>query len=293
MISLLPVFLLVLGAWGQQALEAPEKSGVVEAVEAALGTPAPKAAAPAQEADARRLRPLETHVKLVDVDEDCGGLQGSSFKDPEVMILKYHPPKPPPKDPLIFDLHGDGVRTNRQKTRFDLDGDGVLEAVSDVSPGDGLLIFDADGDGRPGESGREVFGDASDVNGDGKADGLPDGFEALNALVALAVVRGVLAEGAAADGRLDASELGALEKSFGLAVKQGGFGGRVVSLAKARIAAVELASWPSERTKNFDNQGNDLSKRRGAMFLRTDGSKGTYSTMWLSSTAVAKKACPR
>lgn len=292
--------LMAVSAWAGEApvAEAPEKSGVVEAVEAALGAAGPNAdgarprQAPEPEAGTQRLRPLETHVKMVDVDETCGGLQGASFKAPEVMILRYHPPRPRPKDPLIFDLHGDGVRTSRQKVRFDLDGDGSLEQVNDISPGDGLLIFDADGNGRSGENGKEVFGDASDVNGDGKGDGLADGFEALNALARRAVSRGLLAEAALKDGRLDSKELGVLEESFGLAVKQGSFGGRKISLAKARIAGVELADWPSERTKNFDNQGNDLSRRRGAMFLRTDGSKGTYSTMWLSAEAVAGKACP-
>lgn len=62
-------------------------------------------------------------------------------------------------DPLILDLDGDGVETLSVKDGvfFNLDCAGLKEAVGWVSPDDGLLVVDLDGDGRI-TSGAELFG---------------------------------------------------------------------------------------------------------------------------------------
>lgn len=54
-----------------------------------------------------------------------------------------------PVDPLIFDLDGDGVKIigiEDSTLRFDSDGDGFKEATDWFSAGDGILVYDLNGD---------------------------------------------------------------------------------------------------------------------------------------------------
>ena len=82
--------------------------------------------------------------------------------------------------PLSFDLEGDGIKTSDELIQYDIDGDGDLDTINDSA--DAILVFDADGDGISGEDGSECFGNNTDLDGDGVADGYKDGFEALKAL---------------------------------------------------------------------------------------------------------------
>lgn len=95
----------------------------------------------------------------------------------------YQAPEGYPKiheSPLTFDLNGNGqVDTTGVNKQYDIDGDGVNETTAWAGDGDGVLAFDADGDGISGEDGTELFGNNSDVNGDGKIDGYANGFNAL------------------------------------------------------------------------------------------------------------------
>lgn len=95
----------------------------------------------------------------------------------------------PRRDPLIFDLDGNGIQTLgvNNGAFFDHDGDGFAEATGWVAPGDGLLVWDRNADGIIND-GRELFGDQTllsdgtlagngfqvlvehDDNGDGKID---------------------------------------------------------------------------------------------------------------------------
>ncbi len=66
----------------------------------------------------------------------------------------------PPISPIIFDLNGDGVRTiglAESAAYFDLDGDGRAELTSFVSPEDGLLALDRNGNGTI-DNITELFG---------------------------------------------------------------------------------------------------------------------------------------
>lgn len=76
-------------------------------------------------------------------------------------------------EPLVFDLNGNGLElTDVRKgegVHFDITGDGHKEDVSWVSPGDGLLSLDRNGNGII-DSGKELFGDQH---------GAQDGFEEL------------------------------------------------------------------------------------------------------------------
>jgi hypothetical protein len=82
--------------------------------------------------------------------------------------------------PLVLDLDGDGVETRSYAdgTRFDLDVDGDLDRTGWVSPDDGLLVRDLDGDGLIND-GTELFGSATRLP-DGSV--ARDGFEALASL---------------------------------------------------------------------------------------------------------------
>ncbi|WP_439866008.1 calcium-binding protein [Pseudomonas syringae] len=79
--------------------------------------------------------------------------------------------------PIILDLDGDGIETLAVgASHFDLDNDGLSERAGWVSPDDGLLVHDRNGDGRI-SNGSELFGNHSLLN---------DGTTAQNGYQALA-----------------------------------------------------------------------------------------------------------
>ncbi|WP_405118281.1 calcium-binding protein [Pseudomonas leptonychotis] len=99
--------------------------------------------------------------------------------------------------PIVLDLDGDGVETlELGSSYFDLDGDGLSERSGWVSPDDGLLVSDLNGDGLV-SSGAELFGNHTllkngqkatngfqalaeyDDNGDGKIDALDASYASL------------------------------------------------------------------------------------------------------------------
>lgn len=191
-----------------------------------------------------------------------------------------------PYDPLVFDLKDKGIKTTTKKVLFDLYGYGKAEKtqwMNDLDEGAGILVFDSNGSGRSGKNGSEVFGDRTDLTGVGQPSGLANGFEALHALVQKAVAEGVLRQEVRDRGMLDAGALAALEKAYGLRMKVGGFNHAAVSLAEAGVKAIALSQAPTRRVANFDDQSNDLLVQPGAVFLRRDGTTGTYMNVWLKA----------
>jgi Ca2+-binding RTX toxin-like protein len=95
----------------------------------------------------------------------------SSFTSAQTATLR--------RDPLTFDLDGDGIETVALSTTnpilFDINGDGVKTATGWVSPHDGFLVLDRNGNGNI-DNGTELFGDATPLAAGGKA---ADGFAAL------------------------------------------------------------------------------------------------------------------
>lgn len=94
-------------------------------------------------------------------------------------------------DPLVLDLDGDGIEITSlasSTTMFDLDGDSALERTAWVSPHDGLLVQDANGNGSV-DGVAELFGSANvdgydelallDSNADGRIDSADPAFAQL------------------------------------------------------------------------------------------------------------------
>lgn len=173
--------------------------------------------------------------------------------------------------PLAFDTNGDGVKTSTEKVNFDIDGDGKVDVVNNSA--DWVLAFDNDNDGKVGEDGSELFGDNTDLDGDGVKDGYKNGFEALKTL---AKNEGLISDG---DSVLDAKDLKILEEKYGLKMTNG-YGGEAKSLADLGITQINIAS--TDKTtlkKNFDGQNNDLMTQEGATFV-VNGQTREYADIW-------------
>lgn len=148
--------------------------------------------------------------------------------------------------PLVFDLNGDGkVGTTSVEAGqvFDLDADGKLDQTAWAAKGDGVLAFDADGDGVAGEDGSEIFGNNTVV--DGKK--FDNGFEALKALA-----QKHLGPDAVKDGSLDTAELKALSEKTGLCMI---VDGKKVGLDELGITKISVGY--KEAGPNADEHGNE------------------------------------
>jgi hypothetical protein len=159
------------------------------------------------------------------------------------------------------------VKTSDKVIQYDIDGDGIQDTINDVA--DGVLSI------RGGASGHDVFGNNTDLDGDGKADGFKDGFEALKAL---ARKEGLI------DGKqdmvLDANDLALLEKKYQLAMKRSGYLSKNENLADLGITEIKLGSSNDTQTaQNFDGQGNDLMSQEGSTF-KINGKTQAYADVW-------------
>lgn len=175
--------------------------------------------------------------------------------------------------PLAFDLNNNGIETTKSRIMYDIDGDGTLESINNVT--EGILAFDKDGDGIIGSNGSELFGNNTDLDGDGKADGFSDGFAALKALS----FKENLINGQD-DMVLDDKDLKALEEKYGLSMKVGGYDGELKSLADLGITQINLAQ-TTETTllDDFDGQFNQLMTQEGATFVQ-NGETKEYVDVW-------------
>ncbi|MEO1334247.1 MAG: hypothetical protein AAFV29_01330, partial [Myxococcota bacterium] len=165
--------------------------------------------------------------------------------------------------PLTLDLDGDGKYVSDREVKFDIDGDGTKELVNDVDEGDALLVWDADGDGVAGENGTELLGDNTQAFGGN----FKNGFEALEAM---GRKEGLLGNG---DNELDAQDLQILHEKYGLAIRRGGLNGTdSTSFSDADIAMLRTGVGAVQQSQIEHN--NEVARRDGAEFVRTDGSVG-------------------
>ena len=173
--------------------------------------------------------------------------------------------------PLSFDVDGDGIHTTSGTVKYDIDGDGILDTVNNSA--EWVLAFDKDGNGIAGENGSELFGDNTDLDGDGVKDGYANGFEALKAL---AQKEGLVG---ANGGVLNADDLKVLQDKYGLVMTQG-YGGEAKSLADLGITEINLSSSnDTNLTKNFDGRHNDIMTQEGATF-KVNGQTREYADVW-------------
>ncbi|TPI51521.1 calcium-binding protein, partial [Mesorhizobium sp. B3-1-3] len=122
---------------------------------------------------------------------------------------------PPPRDPLVVDLDGDGIELTslaNSNVHFDLDGDGFAERTGWVGRDDGLLVRDVNGNGAIDDI-SELFGsrtgsgfqDLSQLDGNG--DGVIDVNDA--AFSSLQIWKDANGDGVSAQGELHSlTELG-------------------------------------------------------------------------------------
>lgn len=174
--------------------------------------------------------------------------------------------------PLAFDMNGNGIETSDELIKYDIDGDGELDNINNVL--EGVLAFDLDGDGIAGENGKELFGNNTDLDGDGKADGYKDGFEALKAL---ANKEGLI--DGDKDMALDEKDLNFLSEKYGLTMKMG-YLGESKSLDSLGITQINLAKTDETNLEdNFDGKFNQLMTQEGATFVQ-NGKEKDYVDVW-------------
>ncbi|MCP4195179.1 MAG: hypothetical protein GY768_31650 [Planctomycetaceae bacterium] len=154
---------------------------------------------------------------------------------------------PAPIDPLVIDLDGDGIELTAlegSSAYFDLDGDGFAERTGWVSPDDGLLAVDRNGNGQIDDI-SELLGSQTqtgyqelvefDTDGNGVVNAQDTGFSDL-----------LIWQDLNGDGVTDAGELS--------------------TLTEAGIAAIDLNATSSSSTVN----GNEIVET--ATVTMTDGS---------------------
>jgi VCBS repeat-containing protein len=164
------------------------------------------------------------------------------------------------KDPLTFDLDGDGLETvgidPNAPILFDHDGDGVANATGWIKPDDGFLVLDRNGNGLI-DNGAELFGDSTPLSAGGTA---VDGFAAL------------AQEDSNGDGLVNADDANWSELRIWRDLNSDGVSqdGELSTLEALGIAGIHVAK--SENTTRLadGNQIADLGS-----YIRTDGTEGT------------------
>lgn len=180
--------------------------------------------------------------------------------------------------PLTFDLNGNGqVDTTTANKQFDIDGDGTVDTTAWAGDGDGVLAFDADGDGVSGEDGTELFGNNSDINGDGQSDGYANGFDALEG-AAYANLPPENVKRIEQTGTLNEEDIQLLERP----VSEGGIGLTMMvdgeQIPPSELGITDISLEYEEAGVNVDANGNEH-RQVGTGFTR-DGEEYAMNDVW-------------
>jgi Ca2+-binding RTX toxin-like protein len=161
-------------------------------------------------------------------------------------------------DPLVIDLNGDSLLSTLAEgtgVRFDFDANGFRESGGWVSPADGLVVRDLNGNGVI-DSGRELFGDQTQ---------LPGGTLASNGYQAIAALD------SNNDGKVDASDAAWSELKVWRDANSNGVtdAGELLTMAEAGVAALNTGY---STVNQADGKGNTLAQ--SGTFTRADGTVG-------------------
>jgi hypothetical protein len=168
--------------------------------------------------------------------------------------------------PLILDLNGDGIQTQKLSAGvvFDLDASGTKETVGWASNADGLLARDLNGNGQI-DDGSELFGSASLLQDGSRAQ---DGYQALSQLDTNK--DGKISQADAAFGELavwvDSNSDGLTER------------GELKSLTDLGITSLDLQA---QKTW-IENQGNQIGLV--SSYTNESGEKLAMADVWLATT---------
>lgn len=164
----------------------------------------------------------------------------------------------PPRDPLVLDLNGGGIKTvgiGNKPILFDHNGDGIKTATGWVDGAEGLLALDLNGNGVI-DSGQELFGDNT-LLADGRL--ATNGFEAL------------AQHDSNGDGKIDRNDAIFAKLRIWKDANQDGISqaNELTSLAQEGIASINL-----QATQTHVDLGNGNTKVWTGSFTRTNGSTG-------------------
>ena len=176
--------------------------------------------------------------------------------------------RPPRRDPLTLDLDNDGIETiaasSANPILFDHDGDGIKTGTGWISPDDGFLALDRNGNGAI-DNGTELFGDATSLtttfaSGSSYTYKAADGFTALKA------------EDTNHDGKVDSADANWNQLRVWRDLNQDGISqtNELFTLDALGIAGINVAKTANSQTLANGNQIADL-----GTFIRSDGSQGT------------------
>jgi Ca2+-binding RTX toxin-like protein len=178
---------------------------------------------------------------------------------------------PPPGDPLVLDLDGDGIETvginPAAPILFDHNADGIKTGTGWIKSDDGLLVLDINGNGVI-DTGRELFGDNTL---------LPGGQTALNGYQALAQ------HDSNQDGQINTADAIYSQLRIWRDLNQDGTSqaGELTSLASLGIASIGVAGSASNT-----NLGNGNSLIASGSYTRSSGSSGQSGVAELSGSLV-------
>ncbi|MES2662639.1 MAG: calcium-binding protein, partial [Pseudomonadota bacterium] len=166
---------------------------------------------------------------------------------------------PPRRDPLVFDLDGDGIETTSTRDGtvilFDHDADGIKTGTGWVKPDDGWLVMDRNGNNTI-DTGRELFG-VDTIKKDGQF--AVDGFDALKD------------EDTNNDGKINSADSVFTNLRIWRDLNQDGISqaNELTTLSANNITSISVNS-----SIVFNDLGNGNIQTAAGTFTRTDGTTG-------------------